>query len=117
VRVVAVDGADVGPLQAAGLDVAADDALEAAHRGTGAVATLEAVAGEPAGLVLLTDGDRRVLGVQRDPDPAEALSDLSFAGALAVSPQALDHLPDGGGFDELLDSLLEHGAHVQAWTR
>jgi NDP-sugar pyrophosphorylase family protein len=58
-----------------------------------------------------------VLGLQRDPDPAEALSDLAFTGALAVSPEALDYLPAGGGLNELLDALLEHGAHVQAWTR
>ena len=102
----------LGPLPV-GVD---EDGLLARHRGSGASVTVfaERVA-EPRGRVLVLAGaDRRVVGVQTDPDPAEALSDLA-ACAVVVGPAAHDHVPAGGRADwgrDVLPALLEHGVAV-----
>lgn len=95
-----------------GLDA---DALVARHEAAGAAVTVVAQpVVEVAGRVLvLAGGDGRVMGVQVDPHPAEALSGLA-AVAVVLSPAVRDHLP-AGELDwgrEALPALLEQGVDV-----
>ena len=59
--------------------------------------------------VVIVGGDGRVVGVQRAPDPAEALSDLVDTGERVVLPEA--HEYEG---DDLIATLLEHDVPVYA---
>ncbi|MEA2306857.1 MAG: mannose-phosphate guanylyltransferase [Solirubrobacteraceae bacterium] len=105
-----------------GADVSA---LLAAHRAAGAVATLGLVrpgAGMLRDAVVLDAADGRVVGVQRDVDGDEALSDLAVSGLLVVGPAGRELL---AGDPEALvtaadlpEALLAHDAacagHVSA---
>jgi NDP-sugar pyrophosphorylase family protein len=60
--------------------------------------------------VVIVGGDGRVVGVQRSPDPAEALSDLVDTGERVLQPEAHEYEGD----DDLIATLLEHDVPVYA---
>jgi hypothetical protein len=60
--------------------------------------------------VVIVGSDGRVVGYQRGPDPAEALSDLVDTGERVVRPEA--HEYEQG--DDLIATLLEHDVPVYA---
>jgi mannose-1-phosphate guanylyltransferase/phosphomannomutase len=96
--------------------------LEAAHRASGALVTLAARRCEDVrgAVVLVLGADGRVVGVQIDPHPDEALSDVVATGAAIAEPEAAAVV----GFEpadwarEALRTLLEHDvavfAHVES---
>jgi hypothetical protein len=59
--------------------------------------------------VVVIGGDGRVVGYQRSPHPAEALSDLVDTGDWLVDPEAHEY-----GGDDLIGTLLEHDVPVYA---
>ena len=87
------------------------------HSRSGALLTVAVRArraGETGSDVLIADDHGRVMGVQRAPDPDEALSELVEAGLYAVSAEALHHIgpaPAEVGAD-LLPALLAWDAPV-----
>jgi hypothetical protein len=72
-----------------------------------AVRRVDDVAGHD---VVIVGGDGRVVGVQRQPDPAEALSDLVDTGERVVLPEAEEYAAG----DDLIATLLEHDVPVYA---
>ena len=59
--------------------------------------------------VVVLGADGRVVGYQRSPHPAEALSDLVDTGEWVVDPSAHDY-----DSDDLIATLLEHDVPVYA---
>jgi NDP-sugar pyrophosphorylase family protein len=61
--------------------------------------------------VVILGSDGRVVGYQRSPHPAEALSDLVDTGDRALAPSAYEY---GEPDDDLITTLLEHDVPVYA---
>lgn len=95
------------------------DALALAHERSGAVVTIalqrRADVGGAEGVVV-TGADGRVIGYQRSPDPAEALSDLVDTGVYVIGDDAYDYLPAGAGWSpDAIPALLEQDVPVYAF--
>ena len=96
-------------------------ALAAAHRASGALATItvkrvEDVTGFG---VVVTAADERITSFQEKPAPAAALSDLVNVGVYCFSAAIFDEIPSVGQSDfgsEILPRLVAAGADVRAWT-
>ena len=96
-------------------------ALAAAHRASGALATItvkrvEDVTGFG---VVVTDDAGRVGSFQEKPAPADALSDLVNVGVYCFDAAIFDEIPATGASDfgsEILPGLVAAGADVRAWT-
>jgi mannose-1-phosphate guanylyltransferase/mannose-1-phosphate guanylyltransferase/phosphomannomutase len=96
-------------------------ALAAAHRASGALATItvkrvEDVTGFG---VVVTAADERITSFQEKPAPADALSDLVNVGVYCFSAAIFDEIPSVGQSDfgsEILPRLVAAGADVRAWT-
>jgi NDP-sugar pyrophosphorylase family protein len=70
-----------------------------------------------AGVVVL-GADGRVVGYQRSPDPAEALSDLVDTGEYRVEREAYEYLPPGAELSaDAIPALLEQDVPVYAQVR
>jgi len=95
-------------------------ALAAAHRASGALATITVkrvpdVTG--FGVVVAGDGGR-VTAFQEKPDPRDALSDRVNVGVYCFSGAIMDEIPASGVSDfgsEILPRLVAAGADVRAW--
>ena len=61
--------------------------------------------------MVILGGDGRVVGYQRTPHPAEALSDLVDTGERIVDAEAHEY---DAGDDDLITVLLEHDVPVYA---
>ena len=96
-------------------------ALAAAHRASGALATItvkqvEDVSGFG---VVVSDGDGRVTAFQEKPSPAEALGDFANVGVYCFDRAVFDAIPASGASDfgsEILPRLVADGADVRAWA-
>ena len=100
--------ADGGPFLVMAGDALSDIDLSAfavAHRESGGMATLatKRVANTSEYGVIVTDSERRVVGFQEKPDPAEALSDLANCMIYVLEPEVFDHFPDKPDPDFALD--------------
>ena len=96
-------------------------ALAAAHRASGALATLtvkrvEDVTGFG---VVVTDATGRITSFQEKPAPADALSDLVNVGVYCFSAAIFAEIPAEGASDfgsEILPRLVAEGADMRAWV-
>lgn len=96
-------------------------ALAAAHRASGALATLtvKPVHDVTGFGVVVTDDAGRITAFQEKPKPADALSNLVNVGVYAFRADIFDHIPAEGASDfgkEILPRLVESGEDVRAWT-
>ncbi len=94
-------------------------ALMAAHREAGGVATLacKRVKNVSELGVVVTGDDGRVLGFQEKPDPAEALSDLANCMIYAFSPEVFDYFPGDPVIDfakDVFPAMLDHDVPFHA---
>jgi mannose-1-phosphate guanylyltransferase len=100
-----------------GIDLAA---LAAAHRASGALATItvKRVPDVTGFGVIVTDEEGRITAFQEKPDPRDALSDLVNVGVYCFSGEIADEIPASGASDfgsEILPRLVARGADVRAW--
>ena len=96
-------------------------ALAAAHRASGALATLTVKrVDDVSGFgVVVADDEGRVSAFQEKPAPADALSDLANVGVYCFDAAIFDEIPATGASDfgsEILPRLVAEGADVRAWT-
>jgi len=96
-------------------------ALAAAHRASGALATItvKAVPDVTGFGVVVTDDAGRITSFQEKPDPRDALSDLVNVGVYCFDAAIFDEIPATGESDfgsEILPRLVAEGADVRAWT-
>ncbi|MGA0123274.1 MAG: sugar phosphate nucleotidyltransferase [Gaiellales bacterium] len=101
-----------------GIDLAA---LAAAHRASGALATITVKrVPDVTGFGVVVTGDAgRITAFQEKPDPRDALSDLVNVGVYCFSGEIADEIPASGACDvgaEIRPRLVAAGADVRAWA-
>jgi len=100
--------AEAGPFLVMAGDALSDidlNALVAAHRERGGVATLatKRVPNVSEYGVVIAGEDGRIQGFQEKPEPAEALSDLASCMIYVLEPEVFDHFPEADPVDFALD--------------